>query len=217
MRTNPWLEKSKLNLIPLSLADEFIEALKEWTFTGEVQDYGDATEDCELCEHPELRYHFEIQNEIKKSSLWVGSSCILRFQEIGVFDEDGNRLIDKSSRSKELNRMLKKALEDKMLAPLRKLWKARDRNSDERLFIERAVRNYKLQSAFTPIELLNLFKFLDSSNISYDPKNYKISLRSDDNKYSIYSMSNDDLQLIRPCFTNEQMKKHTALISKNSC
>lgn len=113
--------------------------------------------------------------------------------------------------------MLKKALEDKMLAPLRKLWKARDRNSDERLFIERAVRNYKLQSAFTPIELLNLFKFLDSSNISYDPKNYKISLRSDDNKYSIYSMSNDDLQLIRPCFTNEQMKKHTGLISENSC
>ncbi len=29
MRTNPWLEKSKLNLIPLSLANEFKEALKE--------------------------------------------------------------------------------------------------------------------------------------------------------------------------------------------
>ena len=66
MRTNPWLEKSKLNLIPLSLADEFVEALKEWAFTGEVQDYGDASEDCELCEHSELRYHFEIKNEIKK-------------------------------------------------------------------------------------------------------------------------------------------------------
>ncbi|WP_375185436.1 hypothetical protein [Pseudoalteromonas sp.] len=214
MRTNPWLEKSKLNLIPLSLANEFKEALKEWTFTGEVQDYGDASVECELCEHPELRYHFEIKNEIKESTLWVGSSCILRFQEIGVFDEDGNRLIDKSSRSKELNRQLKKALEDKMLEPLRKLWKVFDKHSDERQFIERAVRNYKLQSAFSPIELLKLFKLLQSLKINYDPKNYKVSLRSDDNKYSIYSIKNEDLELIKPCFTNEQVKKHISLISK---
>ncbi len=58
MRTNPWLEKSKLNLIPLSLANEFKEALKEWTFTGEVQDYGDASVECELCEHPRVRAYF---------------------------------------------------------------------------------------------------------------------------------------------------------------
>ena len=82
MRVNPWLKKSEQNLIPLSISNDFSGALKEWFFTGDVEDHLGELVECEMCEHPELRYHFEIKNRLKENVLWVGSSCIERFQEI---------------------------------------------------------------------------------------------------------------------------------------
>ena len=58
MGKNYWLEKSKENLVPMSLASEFKKALTEWFFTGDVIDHNEANETCELCEHEDLRYHY---------------------------------------------------------------------------------------------------------------------------------------------------------------
>ena len=35
--------------------------------------------ECELCEHPEIRHTFEIQNRINNNALWGGSKCIDKF------------------------------------------------------------------------------------------------------------------------------------------
>jgi hypothetical protein len=59
---NHWLETSKKNLLPLSQASVFAEALSEWLFTGLVLDYDGEEIECELCEHPDLAHHFEIQH-----------------------------------------------------------------------------------------------------------------------------------------------------------
>lgn len=213
MRVNPWLEKSKQNLIPLSISNEFYGALKEWFFTGDVEDHIGTPVECEMCEHPELRYHFEIKNRLKDNVLWVGSSCIERFEEIELFDKDGVRLITEESRKKELKRHLKKKLEELMLQPLRELWKAYPKGSEYRAQIQKAVENYKEQSGFTPRDLLLLFSRLDKKNIAYENKRYKLSLRSDYNKTFINVLTKEEFKKLRPCFSREQLKKNQKLLA----
>jgi hypothetical protein len=215
MRTNPWLEKSKINLLALSESKDFKDALSEWFFTGDVEDYGDRSVDCELCEHPELRYHYEIENKIKNSNLWVGSSCILRFQEIEVYDVFGNRLLDNDERSIELQKQLKKQMENKMLDPIRALWKLYIPKSPDRLHIETVVRKYKSQSSFTPKDLLEIFDEMSFNNIEFSPERYKISLRGEYDKWTINSLSQKNLLKLKPCFSPNQLNKYSHLFNTN--
>ncbi len=75
------------NILPLSISNTLPEAFKEWYFTENVEDHEDANQDCGLCNHEELRYLFEIKNQQTQHTLWVGSSCILKFQ-LRVFDKN---------------------------------------------------------------------------------------------------------------------------------
>lgn len=211
MRVNPWLKKSEQNLVPLSISNDFSDALKEWFFTGDVEDHFGELVECEMCEHPELRYHFEIKNRLKDNVLWVGSSCIERFEEIEVFDKNGIRLITEESRKKELKRQLKKKLEELMFQPLRDLWKAYPKGSEHRDQILRAVEHYKKQSGFIPRDLLLLFSRLDKKNIAYESKRYKLSLRSDYNKTFVNVLTKEELKKLQPCFSLEQLKKNQKL------
>ena len=57
------IETSSTNLFPLSQEqDDFALALQEWEHSGQVRDHLAPVEVCQLCEHPKLRYHFEIVN-----------------------------------------------------------------------------------------------------------------------------------------------------------
>jgi len=58
MRTYP--QKVRDNILPLSIAGTLPEAFKEWSFTDNTIDHEEAVETCQLCEHEEIRYHFEI-------------------------------------------------------------------------------------------------------------------------------------------------------------
>ena len=75
-----WTAKAIANLLPLSVSPELAEALREWAYTGNSTDYGQPEETCQLCDHEDLRYHFEIANRLTAHRLWVGSKCIQRFE-----------------------------------------------------------------------------------------------------------------------------------------
>jgi hypothetical protein len=77
--------KAARNLLPYSLAPLLADALREWAYTGQSNDYGQPEETCQLCDQEDLRYHFEIGNAQTGHHLWVGSKCIQRF-EIAGFD-----------------------------------------------------------------------------------------------------------------------------------
>jgi hypothetical protein len=80
-----WEERARENLLPMSREKENLrEALKEWHYTRETVEV--EREHCQLCEQPELLYHFEIANRFTANALWVGSTCITKF-EIAVLDE----------------------------------------------------------------------------------------------------------------------------------
>jgi hypothetical protein len=84
--------------------------MREWEMTSGYNDLEEPTGTCELCEHPEIRHQYEVQNRYTNTSLWVGSKCIEKFvplyeDEVEVTDPEEkarllaritNRLIDEA-------------------------------------------------------------------------------------------------------------------------
>jgi len=200
-RVNPWLERSIANLVPLSKADIFSNACKEWIFSGEVIDYGEATEQCELCEHDELRYHFLIENGCNSNQLWVGSSCILRFEEIVVLDENERELLDQKERKKVLDKALKAKQIDTSLDPLRSLWKVA---FEKRGTIHSMALEIKDGKSLPPDSLRVLFELLDEHNIAFRASDYSVNLRSEFYQFQLSYMPKDMQKNIWLCMSKPQ-------------
>lgn len=209
-----WLENSKMNLLPLSVSTEFQEALKEWFFTGEVKDYQEPCEDCQMCEHPELRYHFLIKNRLSEKILWVGSSCILKFEGIDVFNEDES-LAKGKEREKRLHKVLselkKEHAKEQALEPLRLLWKQDEKYRDD---IARAVKHFEEKGGFKPKFLAIMMASMSNRQISYDPSVYPVYLRSDKAKCELEEMSSERFGLILPALSLSQRKRWFHLIEE---
>ncbi len=194
------------NLLPLSMATEFSDALREWYFTGDVDDYEveDVDIRCELCEHPDLAHHFHIRNTLTSRSLLVGSSCILKFQEIEVRDKHGKVINDPALRRAALDAALRARVVETSLQPLRALWKA---SRDQRNVIEFFAQEIKRDDGLSPEQLSDLLKTLERHKIPYAAKLYKISLRRNEAKSYLMSMSERDFERIAPAFTKSQLER----------
>src|ERR1017187_2547261 len=95
-----WIKNAAKNLLPLSREQgNFTLALKEWYYAGNMHDLEEPVEICELCEHPDIRYQFEIVNQHTRNALLGGSEFIHKF-EIGAIDESGTVLDTEGSRRK---------------------------------------------------------------------------------------------------------------------
>ncbi len=207
---NHWLETSKRNLLPLSQSELFSEALREWLFTGLVLDYDGEEIECELCEHPDLTHHFEIQNTLNENRLLVGSSCILKFSEINIRDSLGREIIDLEERRIYLEDALQNKLAEIMLEPLRKLWL---KDKENRLKIQLRAKALKRGEGISPQELLFLFLRMDEFQIPYTPSRYKVSLRSYQEQDELSSMSNATLMNLKPALSSSQLKKYARLFA----
>jgi hypothetical protein len=203
---NHWLENSVKNLLPLSKAVDFQEALTEWFFTGEVDDYEweEAEIICELCEHPDLIHHFHIKNAHNGNSLLVGSSCILKFQQIEIRDEVGRAVVDPSLRKKALEAALRKQVLESSLVPVRKLWKL---DKPRRNQIEFLAAQIKRDRGLSPRQLLDLISYFEAQAITYSARLYKLNLRSDEASWHVTQMSSRDFQRIAPALSGAQKEK----------
>lgn len=84
-----WAERAAANLLPLSKEkSDLANALREWRYTGDFHDLEAPIENCQLCDHPDIRYQFEIRNLLTGNTLLIGSECINRFG-IAATDEEG--------------------------------------------------------------------------------------------------------------------------------
>lgn len=205
-----WLENSKQNLLPLSVSTEFHEALKEWFFANDVKDHEKASEHCEMCEYSPLRYHFLIRNRLLKTSLWVGSSCILKFDEIEIFNEDES-LAKGKERKKRLNDVLSELKKEQALEPLRVLWQ---QDEKYRGSITRAANHLKEKGGIKPKFLAVMMARMSNRQISYDPSVYTVYLRSQKAKDDLEEMSSELFSLILPALSVSQKKRWSKLIEK---
>lgn len=205
MGTNHWLENAKKSLLPLSESQEFRQALKEWKITGDFIDNEQPVEICELCAHPDVRYQYQISNARNSNTLSVGSSCVLRFTEINIYDADGKLLTEYYERKKYLDDIVKQNQKELILNPLRKLWRI---DKQYRKYIEATVQWYKVKSGFAPKNIAILFARMRKFNIEYNPRIYPISLRSDSYRIQFYNLDKHLLELVKESLSTYQQRTY---------
>src|SRR5690606_30975769 len=116
-----------------------------------------AEENCELCDQEQLRYHFEIKNRLTNKILWVGSSCILKFQ-VQVFERGA--LLDEKASAKKLEDLKRKMRLESCINSLKKL--AISENND---ILSSALDFYIKNKYLTPKLAFVVFWRLNSNNI----------------------------------------------------
>ena len=186
------------NILPLSVAATLPEAFEEWSFTENTVDHEEPIETCQLCEHEELRYHFEIRNAITKKTLWVGSQCILKFG-LSVF-EDGVRLTQKKTK-KKLDRLMQKMRLESCLKALKSL--AETESSD---ILENALAYYEKNKFLTPKFAFVVLWRLQHNKIDHSPSFFKVSLKKQKYKDDLREMQTSRVHTIWPALTSAQRK-----------
>lgn len=186
------------NILPLSVAATLPEAFEEWSFTENTVDHGEPIETCQLCEHEDLRYHFEIQNAITKKTLWVGSQCILKFG-LSVF-EDGVRLTQKQTK-KKLDRLMQKMRLESCLKALKKL--AETENND---ILKNALAYYEKNKFLTPRFAFVVLWRLQRNKIDHSPSFFKVGLKKQKFKDDLREMKISRVHTIWPALSSTQKK-----------
>lgn len=186
------------NILPLSIAGTLPEAFSEWYFTEYTVDHEAANEDCELCNHEELRYHFEIKNRHTSYTLMVGSSCILKFQ-LQVFDN--GRLLDESGSKRKLEDLKNKMRLESCISALTKV-AAKENNE----ILKNALAFYQKNKFLTPKFAFVVLWRLQANNIDHSPSFFKINLNKDKYKKDLRTMETSRVQLIWPALSSSQRK-----------
>lgn len=186
------------NILPLSLTGTLPEAFKEWYFTERMEDHEIPEEDCELCDQEQLRYHFEIENRHTNHRLWVGSSCILKFQ-VQVFDN--GILLDSKGSAKKLEDLKKKMRLESCVKALRKLAHSENNN-----ILSNALDFYLKNKYLTPKFAFVVFWRLNKNKIDHSPSFFKVSLKKDRYKRDLADMQLDRVHMIWPALSSSQRK-----------
>jgi hypothetical protein len=195
-------QQAQENLLPLSQEKtDFKVAVSEWVWTGTMLvGHKPLARTCQLCENKGLVYHYEILNRETENTLWVGSSCIMRF-DIAVYGDEGELLAGAAKKRK----LDEKVREDKMqraLAPWRELWQIDEEN---RHLIEMYAQDFREQKGWLlPKALLFLFQRMKDEGIAFDRSLYKVKLRSAWQKEQLLRMSEAELETIWDCLSEKQ-------------
>jgi hypothetical protein len=203
---NHWIETSKRNLLHGSLSQNFKTALAEWSFTGEVRDGGSGNEEelvCELCAHPDLKAQYEIKNFETNKILWVGSSCILKFTEIAIFDANKKLLENPEEREQELKNRYQRYCNKLAVMPVRELWKLAP---DLHEWLKPVGKAVKKGYPLSPETAALLFGYMDQHKLAYKPKLYKVSLQAFVDKFELERLTESEFELIKPTLSQSQIK-----------
>ncbi|MHC0463457.1 hypothetical protein [Kosakonia cowanii] len=186
------------NILPLSIADSLPEAFKEWFFTENIHDNESCEEECELCDQEKLRYQFEIQNKHTDRRLWVGSSCILKFQ-LQVFEN--GKLLDEKESEKKLEELKRKMRLDSCINALKKLAQSEDNDR-----LSNALDFYIKNSYLTPKYAFVVFWRLKMHKIDHSPSFFNVSLKKEKYKKDLAEMDPKKIPMIWPALTSSQKK-----------
>jgi hypothetical protein len=197
-----WASRVAKNLLPLSRKGaDLAVALKEWRYTGNFYDLEEPSEDCELCDHPDIRYQFEIANIHTSHALLVGSECINRF-DITALDEEGRELdVEASKRrlGRDRARLVDNARKRRIAAALVALG-----GKDSDFKIESFIDYLQSRGAFTPKQLALVFWRLDHHQIPYRANDYKLTIRRNREKAQLIELPDWQLQRLWPALTPSQ-------------
>jgi hypothetical protein len=170
-----WAQRAAANLLPLSVEQsDLAVALREWVYERNVVMLESPSEVCQLCDHPGIRYQFEIVNHDTGHSLYIGSECIKRFA-IGVRSEGGTIITGKAadrSVDADRRRMEQEARDRSVLNSLVEL-----AATDDKFDLEDFIVYYQRRGAFTPSQMALLVWRFQRYGVEHRPAHFKVSLR----------------------------------------
>lgn len=197
-----WASRAAKNLLPLRREKSNLQtALREWRYTGNYNDLEAPEEDCELCDHPEIRYQFEIQNLHTGSRLLVGSECINRFG-ISATGEDGETLDAEASRRKvgrDRSQLIEEARKRRVVTALVAL-----AHVDGEFKIESFIDYLHTRGAFTPKQLSILQWRLSKFGVAHNIADFKLTIRRNREKDQLLALEDWKLQLLWPALSPTQ-------------
>lgn len=197
-----WTSRAAANLLPLSREqDNLAVALHEWRYTGDYNDLEEPIETCKLCDHPDIRYQFEIQNLHTAETLLVGSECINRFN-IAATDEEG-RTLDAAGTRKKLAHDRRRLVDD---ARRRRLVKALVAlaHVDKEFNIHSFIDYLHKRDAFTPMQVSTLLWRFERHGVDHNPRDFKLTIKRGREKAQLEKMSDWQLQRLLPCLSASQ-------------
>lgn len=193
---NAFSDRVAANVLPCSHSQTLSDALKEWSVTDVMKDHEHATETCELCDQEALRYQYEIANVFTRRTLWVGSSCILRF---GVSVRENGVVLSGKSAERKLDRLLQNTRQATCIRSLETLAQS---DSDQRLV--GALAYYRKNKYLSPKYAFVVLWRLQVEKIDHSPSFFKISLRRSQHKDDLRAMQLSKVHLIWPALTSSQ-------------
>ncbi|HKX31992.1 MAG TPA: hypothetical protein VJ302_30170 [Blastocatellia bacterium] len=193
-----YTQRVRDNILPLSVAATLPEAFEEWSFTENVQDHEEANESCQLCDHEQLRYHFEIRNALTDHRLWVGSKCILQFG-ISVFEN--NQRLDNATAKKKLARLTEQMRLESCLRALQAL-----ADSENNPILLNALNYYRSNKHLTPKFAAVVFWKLREHRIDHKASFFKVTLRRDQHKDDLRRMQPWQISAIWPALSVSQRR-----------
>lgn len=197
-----WIDNVKQNIFPLSIEKYSLDrALEEWNFAY-MEDNIEADSTCQLCDHFPIRYKFLITNHVTKKQLYVGSECILRFEDenYSLKDENGN-FVDNDTLNNAKNTALKTMLLD-YLDTVDSL--------DPSKILDIIERDSKLSPRMIPMFYWP-YKYADDSMKKIMRKYLKVDLRKNVNQQQLHDfIDNNEWQaeFIREFMTPYQIEKY---------
>ena len=200
-----WLNRVSGNILPVSHEKFDVSiALKEWDYLGDMNDLELPSEDCEICEHQDIRYQFEIVNRLNGNRLLIGSECITRFGGIAVISSSGEKLTGMSAKKKvtqDHRRMVAKAKTRSVLNSLINL-----KSKDEKFDIDDFIKYYEERGAFTPKQLVTIIWRFEKFKINFEKKFFKLTIKRKREKDQLIAMEEFKIETIRGCFSPSQKK-----------
>jgi hypothetical protein len=179
MTTDYW-ERVKETLFNYSNEQEDVnKARLEWRYFGQVEDNRETCEsaeeyhNCELCDHPNIRWSFLIRNIENDNELKVGSECILKFIEVDVNGDIIHNPIEKKQILKKHVRQ--KIATKKQQAVIHNLLELKNKCEDfpADSFIDRL----DTKNGFTLKQIKYLLLLFNRHKINYNLQNYKLNFR----------------------------------------
>ncbi|KND47718.1 MAG: hypothetical protein AB201_02155 [Parcubacteria bacterium C7867-006] len=200
-----WLDKVSENIFPLSLEQKDIKkALTEWIYEGNFYDLETPSELCQLCNHPDIRYQFEIRNKNTSSTLLIGSECVTRFGGIVVVDGQGNTVEIKEAKkrvAKDKNKLIRDAETKSVINTLVTLG-----SYDHEFDISNFLKYYQERMAFTPNQLSTILWRIEKHKVYFNKSHFKLTIKREREKQQLLNMEDWKLKKLFPCLSSSQKK-----------
>jgi hypothetical protein len=197
-----WAQRAARNLLPLSREEsDLAVALREWRYEGGFHDLEAPEEDCELCDHPDIRYQFEIRNMFTDARLQIGSECISRFG-ISATGDDGEDLDAAGTRkkvSRDRRTLIEEARKKRVITALVALSQA-----DPEFRILSFIDYLQDRGAFTPKQLATLLWRFEKLKVFFDIRDFKITIRRGREKAQLLEMPDWQIERLMPAMSPAQ-------------